>query len=482
MKIRLTTIALLIVALSLSQSAQVSAQDLPGTVTVETDEEDVSDDAADDDDSTDTADDDDDDASVRENAVIDFGDINGDDIDIPVPSFIRQNQNHVIFNGADWSGLRKALSQAGTRPVSIVHIGDSHIQADISTGMTRDLLQYDFGNAGRGLVTPLKMAGTNQPTDYTFSSSDRWSGVKLMSRNWDRPMGFTGVSVHPSMQSSRITIGTSESDDYDPFSTITLFHGGKITIDNVTNDRGEKVHFRSIPSRDYTQIVLASQETRVTVDFTSKGDLTVYGASLGGARPGVFYHAIGNNGATYATYNRIGNVGPGIAALQPELVIISLGTNEAFGRLDKSTFFNTIDRLVKNIRTSNPEAQILLVTPMECQRSTYKTVSKKVKTKARRTKKGKRIKGGYRTVKSKVKSYQRNANILPLRNEILRYGSENGIAVLDWYEVAGGAGASDVWISNGLFSKDRVHHSYKGYHLQGRLLYDALIDALKNNQ
>ena len=462
-------------ALAAGISVETKAQEIPGISKSEVDDEDDAEEE-------DITEEDNDDADVRENAVIDFGEINGDDIDIPVPSFIRQNHNHIIFNGADWSPLRQAFASAATRPVSIVHIGDSHVQADINTGTTRDLLQYDFGNAGRGIIAPLKMSGTNQPSDYTFSSSDRWNAVKLMSRTWDRPVGFTGTSIHPAMQSSQITVGTSESDDYDPFSTVTIFHGGKMTIDNVVNSLGGKVHFRSIPSRDYTQIIMASQETKVTVSFSSKGDLTIYGVSLGGGPPGVFYHAIGNNGATYATYNRIGNVGPGIAALQPELVIISLGTNEAFGRLDTSTFRSTIDRLVQNIRTSNPAAQVLLVTPMECQRSTYKTVSKKVRTKGRRTKSGKRRKGGTRTVKSKVKSYQRNANILPLRNEILNYGRENGVAVLDWYEVAGGAGASDVWINNGLFAKDRVHHSYKGYHLQGRLLYDALIDALKNNQ
>ena len=84
-----------------------------------------------------------------------------DDIDIPIPSFIRTNSNHIIYNGADWSGLRKAFLESTTSPVSIVHIGDSHIQADISTGTTRELLQYDFGNAGRGLVSPLKMIGPN---------------------------------------------------------------------------------------------------------------------------------------------------------------------------------------------------------------------------------------------------------------------------------------------------------------------------------
>lgn len=438
--------------------------------------------AADDEEEEDDAEEEEDNqADVRENAVIDFGEITGDDIDIPVPSFIRQNLNHIQLNGADWSALRQAFASAESRPVSIVHIGDSHVQADINTAVTRSLLQYDFGNAGRGMITPLKMSGTNQPSDYTFSSSGNWNAVKLMSRTWDRPMGFTGTSIHPLTQTSNITLGTSENDDYNPFSTITLFHGGKMTIDRVVADNGTEVHFRAIPSRDYTHIILASQETRVTIYFTSTGDLTLYGASLGGNKPGLYYHAIGNNGATYATYNRIGTEGNGIAALQPDLVIISLGTNEAFGRLDTNTFYNTIDRLVKNIQTANPTAQILLVTPMECQRSVSKTISKKVKTKARKTRKGKRRKSRTRTVKQTVRTFGKNTNILPLRNEILRYGRDNGVAVLDWYDVAGGAGASDTWIANNLFAKDRVHHSYKGYHLQGRLLYDALIDALKNN-
>lgn len=56
-----------------------------------------------------------------------------DDIDIPIPSFIHMNANHITYNGADWSRLRKAFLESAVSPVSIVHIGDSHIQADIST-------------------------------------------------------------------------------------------------------------------------------------------------------------------------------------------------------------------------------------------------------------------------------------------------------------------------------------------------------------
>lgn len=439
-----------------------------------------------DEESASAGDDDPDDEQVRQNPVFDIDP--DDEIDIPVPSFINQSANHIIYNGADWSSVRSAFAKTATQPVSIVHIGDSHIQADMGTGVTRELLQYDFGNSGRGLIAPLKLCGTNQPTDYFFSSDNSWTPVKLMSRSWPYTMGFTGTSIHPNYSDGSFTIGTKESDDYNPFSSFTIFHGGKLTIDSIVSSEGFPVHFRSIPSRDYTQVVMASQETKVKVYFSSKGDLTLYGISLSGNRPGVFYHAIGNNGATYATYNRIGNVGQGIKPLNPELIIVSLGTNEAFGRQDPDDFYKSIDRLVKNLRTSNPEAQLLLVTPMECQKSVSKHVTKKVKVAAKKSRKGKgkgkrrSTGGGYRNVTTTVKSYVPNANIASLRNEILKYGKENNIAVLDWYAVAGGQGASNTWISNNLFSRDRVHHSLKGYRLQGRLMYDALIDALQNRQ
>lgn len=395
-----------------------------------------------------------------------------DDIDIPIPSFIHKNANHIIYNGADWSKLRKAFLASDATPVSIVHIGDSHVQADISTGITRELLQYDFGNAGRGLVSPLKMSSTNQPSDYTFQSRNSWTPVKLMSPSWRQTVGFTGASIRPVASSSELTIGTSERDDYNPFRSLTIFHNGKFTVKSVTGEDGAKLDFRAIPSRDYTQIMLPSQQTKVTVDFASSGDLTVFGAALSGDRPGLFYHAIGNNGAAYETYNRIGNVGAGIRPLEPNLVIISLGTNEAFGRQPNVTAFkNSIDRLVKNIRTANPDALILLTTPMECHRSV--TTTKKVRVKGKR--------GRRRTVNRTSRSYTVNANIAPLRTAILEYGKDNGIAVYDWYEVAGGRGASSSWISQNLFAKDRVHHTHKGYNLEGRLLYEALMDALRSN-
>ncbi|MCH5345617.1 MAG: hypothetical protein J1E63_00825 [Muribaculaceae bacterium] len=418
---------------------------------------------------------DEDDVNARLYPVIEID--SDDDIDIPIPSIIKTEANHITLNGADWSKVQQAVAQTPLKSMAIVHIGDSHIQADIGTGVTRELLQYDLGNAGRGLISPLKMSGTNEPIDYIFSSSRSWVPAKLMSARWHQTMGFTGASVKYTSKEGDITVGTSERDDYNPFSSVTLFHNGRMEVNQVTDEQGNNLHFRSLPSRDYTQIILSKPETRVKIYFNCAGDLTLFGASLSGERPGIFYHAIGNNGATYDTYNKIGTVGAGIAPLQPELVIISLGCNEAFGHISADAFYRSIDRLVNNIRYSNPSAQILLVTPMECHKSVYTTVKKKVKVK-RKGKKNRKATYTTKTVTSKQKSYGVNTAIKPLRDVILKYGADKGIAVYDWWAVAGGEGASNRWIDNGLYSKDRVHHTAKGYHLQGRLMYDALKEAI----
>lgn len=401
--------------------------------------------------------------AIRENPVIDWDD---DDFDISVPPFIKSSQNRIDFNGADWTPLRKALANASVNPVSIIHIGDSHIQADFATSEVRDNLQFDYGNAGRGLITPLRISGTNQPVDYGFSSTQSWDAVKFMRPNWPRTMGFTGSSITPASHNSNLLISTAEKEDYNPFTSLTVFHGGQFYVTAVTDPDGNQLPFIATPSKDYTYIELTENTNAVRIYFDSAGDLTVYGVSLSGNRPGIFYHTIGNNGATFTTYNRIGNMGQGLSSLQPDLVIVSLGTNEAFGSVSRRLIWDQIDKMVKNIKSANPSTAILLVTPMECQRITYSTV--RVSGKKRRKRKFRKVKG-----------YKINDNIQIVRDAILDYADNNHIAVYDWYEIAGGRNASSKWISDGLFSGDRVHLSHKGYRVQGLLLYQALRSAFE---
>src|SRR5690349_6311513 len=75
-------------------------------------------------------------------------------------SFVRYADNKIFqpdslalrhfFNALD------SLENGTRKKVIVIHLGDSHIQADLLSGRVRTLLQDSavFGNGGRGLVFP----------------------------------------------------------------------------------------------------------------------------------------------------------------------------------------------------------------------------------------------------------------------------------------------------------------------------------------
>ena len=105
---------------------------------------------------------------------------------VSVPAFLNKEKNVIEFNGADWSPLFAEMDslQSGTdsvpRIVSMVHIGDSHVQAGFLTEAVRLPLQRRFGDAGRGLVVPLKLARTNEPHDYSVVADGAWNFARSL--------------------------------------------------------------------------------------------------------------------------------------------------------------------------------------------------------------------------------------------------------------------------------------------------------------
>lgn len=354
--------------------------------------------------------------------------------------FINIDKNHIIYNNADWSTYYYKLAQISSNQLSILHIGDSHLQADIATGKTRQLLQNRFGNAGRGLISPFKLSKTNEPIDYWFKCNNQYSYSSLMRRPWQTPLKITGVSFAPNTENFNISIGlSSKKQENKPFQLLRLHVKGDLYIDSIRGDNQDIAYDIDETFPDHTDIIFQQPVSSANLWLSSIGKLTMFGASLLNHDNGIVYHVIGNNGAAYDSYNRMGDMGADCRIFNPDLIIISLGTNEAFGTISDDAFYNSVNKFVSDMQHNNPDAPILLVTPMECQR------------------------------KGRI-----NTNIKRLRDVIIRYGIENNVAVYDWYDVAGGYGASNNWITNGLMGGDRIHNTSKGYSLQGTLLYEAL--------
>ena len=77
----------------------------------------------------------------------------------------------------------------------------------------------------------------------------------------------------------------------------------------------------------------------------------------------VSYTDMGVNGATCLTFTHPNRIAA-IAALKPELLILSFGTNESHNkRYNSNLHYHQMDELISLIRDSLPDVPILLTTP-----------------------------------------------------------------------------------------------------------------------
>ncbi len=399
-----------------------------------------------------------DDHDIRLNPVIDGASV-ASNVSLSNYDFINKDANHIHMNGHSWDELKAKFDEISEgRTVSIVHIGDSHIQAEGNTSRIRKYLQHNYGDAGRGLIIPFRLAGTNQPFDYRITSSVSMKSAKLLKNPWPTTMGFTGISLATPNEPFTLNISNEQV-----FKQLTIIGRCKINVIAVTSG-SESIEYTSKVENGCTLIKLNKELHSVSLKIDAP-EANIFGIELRNGKSGVVYSAIGNNGAAFSSYTRIPNFGHSLSTLNPDLVIISLGTNEAFGKITDEAFYKTIKNFVDEVRKNNPGVEILLTTPSECQRSVYT----KVRTGRKRRRRTRR-----------VRSYAVNQNVARLASVIRRFGKDNHIPVYDFYEVAGGDGASAKWVNSRLLAGDRIHRTWAGYHLEGDLMHGAFIEALGN--
>ncbi len=176
------------------------------------------------------------------------------------------------------------------------------------------------------------------------------------------------------------------------------------------------------------------------------------GARLTETFGAVSYIDKGVNGATCLTFTHPDRIAE-IAALKPELLILSFGTNESHNRrYSINVHYNQMDELVKLLRDSLPNVPILFTTPP----------------------------GSYESFRQRRRrrTYAINPRTATAAETIRRYAKNNRLLVWDMYDVVGGKRrACTNWTEAKLMRPDHVHYLPEGYILQGNLLYQAIIKA-----
>ena len=346
------------------------------------------------------------------------------------------------------------LGQTGNRKVNIVHIGDSHIQADYMTSIIRRNFHRHFGNAGRGLIVPLRVARTNEPNNFRTASKVVWRSKRCVLPDQPLPIGIGGVTIETTDKGANLEITMNDLWlDYS-FNSLTLFYEEDRKSFDFQVTGGDGVKLGIIPgygqdsTENFSTISWEKNVSAINIEAkqteADQSRAIIYGAVLEKSDAGVLYHTIGVNGAKFRHYNEAKHFAAQTAGLKTDLFIISLGTNESvdYPYLDKN-FFTQIDLLLTALKKNNPAASFILVTPQDVFRKRTKP----------------------------------NPGIAHVRQLIIQYAVENGIAFYDMYRAMGGEHSAASWTENMLLSGDGIHLTRDGYEYQGNLFYHALMKS-----
>lgn len=325
--------------------------------------------------------------------------------------------------------------------VSVVHIGDSHIQADFLSGAVRKKLQNSFGNAGRGFVFPYKIARSGGALDVKFSHTGTWQYCHIKRGYATCNIGVAGFTVTPDADAAfSIDVATKAQTD-------ATFNKVKF-LDNYGSFLPTQSNGNFIPMKESGHTVIYFDELQEQLEFKpafEKNTLPeLQGIILENGKPGILYHALGVNGSTVSQYLRSNHFEEQIKELDASLVIISFGTNDSYttaSRFCADCLKEEYRTLVARIRSKNPDVAILLTTPPD------HFFNRKYP----------------------------NANVAPLRDALYELSAEENVAVWDLYEAMGGKKSILDWQKDDLARGDLIHFTIPGYELQGEMLYQALM-------
>ncbi|TWI10833.1 LysM domain-containing protein [Flavobacterium cauense R2A-7] len=405
------------------------------------------------------------------------------------------------------------LETAKTGKVRVVHIGDSHIQADLFTGVIRKKLQDAFGNGGLGFFFPHNLARTNGSHFIRYSSNESWNNHRITKEKNGSPIGLSGISLTTKAKDFAVEINVK--DNAYQFNTLKIITPNNASMFDVATSSKTIVLESNVPKKITHKIkngeaisiiadkynisvaelkranglksdkIRAGKTLKIPTNEMQKRSIkrsefiplslndepnahSFYSATamdkiylipnkkansfaLSGLvfendAPGVTYSAIGVNGAKASDYNKYPLFFEQTPALQADLVIVSLGTNETFDKMPSSDYMTQLNTFIANIKVKNPNAEVLVM-------STPPSLLYR------------------RSLNHFADAYARDVNA---QATVVNHAS------WDLFAIMGGMYGVNRNYRQGLMSGDKVHYSKAGYEKQGALFSEALLNAYEN--
>ena len=318
-------------------------------------------------------------------------------------------------------------------------------QAGFYSNEIRQNLQNYFssGTTGSfGILFPFQVAKTNNPGNYAIQSTGEWESCKAVDQKPTCRIGLTGITVMTKDSTASLSL---QMKKYFP---VTNYSFDKVRIFYEDPDSAYQLQIRPKGKiqKDSAGIIVSLEHKTDSFQLkmikksqhADSSHFYFYGFNVQNKRSLFTYHSVGVNGAKAKSYLRCQHLPQQLEALQPDWVIISLGTNEAYNKnYDQEEFRRHLSALIDRIREHAENTFILLNTPGD----------------------------------GLIKGKSKNLNNLKARDDIIALARKKKCAWWDFYNIMGGEGSIDAWFQHELTARDRLHLNKKGYRLKGNLFF-----------
>ncbi len=371
--------------------------------------------------------------------------------------FVRKDLNILQFPGnfsvsEHYFSKMRELMLFGQGQIRVLHIGGSHIQADIYSNRMRNHLANFIPNvmSSRGLIFPYTMAKTNNPRNFKVSYDGKWTTVRNVNKILDNPLGLSGISVSTKEVKSEIKISFDvPKETKHVFKRLRVLHASDSNSFDLRWLSDDTVVIEK--QMGYTDLIFSVDQTEIKLGFAQNDSLQnrfeLHGLILESNYPGFIYSSVGVNGASTWSYLKCELFGAHLQLMPPDLVFFGIGINDAHDPgFTEQNYKSNYEKIIAQFKAVNPNTFFVFVTNND----SY----------------------GYN------KKWNSNGEIV--RKVMFDLAKSHNGAVWDLYSIMGGATSSNQWRDAGLMAKDRVHFSGEGYNLLGDLLYNAFIESFEN--